>query len=372
MKETRCSSLPLAFICPPSLHDVDVRIDHTGEPAGIGTAVHRALAPLVDGMSPQAALDVALDVHRDADRAEVAPLFWAGVKIWENKLRAMMPGARAEIALSATVSDGESKITLSGHVDNLSVDHVQRTAVVNDWKTGRLDHDFSNQGFGYAALVLLNDPDVDLVSVYFSWVRTGEVEAYIVTRERMNQWLESLMGEVIKWDGRYHDGPHCSHCHRNHACPAATAMVRRDVQMFADGGSPDIQAMDDSAFAAYWRKLKALETMVKEAREHARIEVDRRGGEVEDDAGGVIHFVDQNGPREIDWLKARPIVEGILKPEEYVEALSVSAKKLDDIVGKKAGRGKGAAAKRDLAEKLEAAGAVSHTSQRKLVEERIK
>jgi hypothetical protein len=208
--------------------------------------------------------------------------------------------------------------------------------------------------------------------VNFLWLRTREIEPYVVTRERMNQWLEELMNDVVKWDGRYHDGSHCGHCCRNHDCPAAVAMVRRDVAMLSDDAKHDVQTMDAPTFCVYWRKLKMLEGLVKDARAHAKVEVDRRGGEVNDGNGGLIHFVEQNAGREVDWLKAKPVVEKILTEDEYVQALDVSAKKLDDIVGKKAGKGKGAGAKRDLAAELEKAGAVTQSKQRKLIEERAK
>jgi hypothetical protein len=188
----------------------------------------------------------------------------------------------------------------------------------------------------------------------------------------MNQWLEELMADVVKWDGRYHDGPHCGHCHRNHDCPAVTAMIRRDVAMFHEGATHDVQAMDAPTFCGYFRTLKTLEALVKEAREHARIEVERRGGSVEDGAGSVIHFIETNAAREVDFLKAKPIIDGLLSPEDSAEAIMVSAKKLEDIVAAKAGRGNGAGAKRELAAALTAAGAINQPKTRKLIEERIK
>jgi hypothetical protein len=369
--KARCSSLPLAFICPPSVHVIDLCIDHTGEPAGVGTAVHRALAPLVEGMAPATALEVALDMHRDVPAEEVRPLFWVGAKMWEELLPSRN-NAVAEVELSATVTEGDVTISMTGHIDVLSLDRIARRAVVDDWKTGRCDRDYHHQGFGYASLVLLNEPDIDEVQVNFLWVRTKEIEPYTVTRERMNQWLEELMATVGKWDGAYHDGPHCAHCRRNHDCPASVAMIRRDVAMFADDAKVQVEAMDSPTFATYWRKLKALESTVKEAREHAKIEVDRRGGEVADGSGLVIHFVDRSAGREVDFIVAKPVISKVLTEEEYAPAIKLSAKKLDDIVAKKAGRGKGAEAKRELAKLLEEAGAVAHENHRVLVEEREK
>lgn len=369
--DARCSSLPLAFLCSPSLRAADLRIDHTGEPAGVGTAVHRALAPLVEGMDPKASLEIALDRYRDVPREEVTALFWAGVRMWD-KLRDQRKNTIAEVELKATITNGAVQINLSGHIDMLSVDRVTRSAILDDWKSGRLDHDYHAQGFGYACLVMLNDPDIDEVTVNFLWLRAGEIETYLVTRERMNEWLEELMREVGEGAQTYHDGPHCGHCHRNHDCPAVTAMIRRDVAMFSDDAKAEITEMDAPTFCVYWRKLKMLEGLVKEAREHARIEVERRGGEVQDGAGAVIHFVEAHAAREVDWALARPVIEKFLTEEEYLPAIDVSAKTLDDLVAKKAGRGKGAQAKRDLAEALKAAKAIQQPTQKKLIDERIK
>lgn len=369
--ESRCSALPLAFVCPPSLRVANLRIDHTGEPAGVGTAVHRALAPLVEGMEPRTALEIALERYHDVPREEVMALFWAGVRMWD-KLRDARKNTMAEVELKATITDGELQINLTGHVDMLSTDHIARSAVLDDWKSGRVDHDFHHQGFGYATLSMLNDPDIDEVTVNFVWLRTGEIETYVVTRDRMQDWLKELVAEVGHGAGTYHDGPHCGHCHRNHDCPAVTAMIRRDVEMLAGPVMPKVEAMDAPVFADYWRRLKMLEALVKEAREHARIEVSRRGGEVRDGKGSVIHFVERGAAREVDWPKARPVVEKLVTDEELASAIDLSIKKLEDIVAKKAGKGKGAQAKRDLTEALDAACAVTYPTQQTLIDERIK
>jgi hypothetical protein len=369
--DARCSSLPMAFICPPSLRVANLRIDHTGEPAGVGTAVHRALAPLVEGMDPKVALEIAIERYRDVPREEVTALFWGGVRMWD-KLRDSRKNTVAEVELKATITDGELQINLTGHADMLSADHIARTAVLDDWKSGRVDHDFHHQGFGYATLAMLNDPDIDEVLVNFLWLRTREIESYTVTRDRMQDWLKELVAEVGHGAATYHDGPHCGHCHRNHDCPAVTAMIRRDVEMLAGPALPDAQAMDATTFCAYWRKLKMLEALVKEAREHARIEVSRRGGQVPDGNGGVIHFVERGSAREVDWLKAKPVVEKLVSEEELASAIELSINKLEDVVAKKAGKGKGAQAKRDLKEALDAVDAVTYPTQQTLTDERIK
>ena len=57
-------------------------------------------------------------------------------------------------------------------------------------------------------------------------------------------------------------------------------------------------------------------------------------------------------------MKAWPLLQPRLSDEEIAGCMKLSAAKLDDAVAKKAGNGKGAAAKRELGEALEKAGAV--------------
>jgi hypothetical protein len=145
----RCSSLPMGFLCPQSVRRARVDIDTTGEPAGVGSCVHRALSPFVEGMSPGTALETAFAEFPLIDRDDVTPLFWAGVKMWE-KIRSNYPDPRTEVGLTATLKDGETVISLSGHIDTLSVDYAAKRARVLDWKSGFLDSDYHHQGAGHA------------------------------------------------------------------------------------------------------------------------------------------------------------------------------------------------------------------------------
>lgn len=368
--ELRCSSLPMAFLCAQSARRARVDIDTTGEPAGVGSCVHRALSPFVEGMSPGTALEAAFAEFPLVERDDVMPLFWAGVKIWE-RIKVDHQAPRTEVGLNATIRDGEIAVELTGHIDVLSVDYAARRALVEDWKSGYLDSDYHHQGFGYAALVMLNDDGIDEVLVRFAWLRTKETEVYTVTRARMMDWLNQLMVEVVK-EERYHHGHHCGHCHRNHDCEAVTSMVRRDLGMFSDGAIKDLQAMDGPQFCDYRRKIKYLAALLEEADAHTRAEVERRGGSVEDGKGGVIHFVEQNGKRVVDAAKGAPVLAGFMEQDELLSCMSISIKAAEDVVAKAAGKGKGAAAKRLLNEKLKEAQAITQGTVRKLVDERIK
>jgi hypothetical protein len=367
IQTVRCSSLPLATICAASVRPAEVQIDQVNEAADAGTAVHFALARLVTDGSPFFALSDATERFPSVDPDELRMLFWAGVRAWKE-ICDWMPNPRAEVALSHG--------GLTGHAD---VDSIKARRIdVVDWKSGHKDYLARDQGFGYAWLEF-QDADrtgdafpVDEVGVHFVWLRTGEIESYVVTRERADEWYSELVAKVLDWDGVYRPGDHCLHCRRNHECPAQTALVRRDVAMFSDGVATDLASMPGPDFVALQRKLKGLVVRAEEALKAMRAEVDRRGGDVDAGDGTHLFFAEENGPRVVDAMAAWPILQSRLTDAELSPAIKVSLSKVESAVAAKAGKGKGAKAKRDLAEELESAHAVRQTTIRKLRDERKK
>jgi hypothetical protein len=367
----RCSALPLATVCPGAVRVADVQIDPVSDAADVGTAVHFALAKLVKGATTDDALDAAVEQYPSVDVEELRQLFWAGVRAW-SQVKEWMPNPRTELALEGGV--------LTGHVD---VDSVKGSRIdILDWKSGRKDRVYRDQGFGYARLELFDAVDfnvgedgadcIDEIGIHFVWLRTGEIESYTVSRARAEEWYSGMVATVINWDGTYHPGDHCIHCPRNHACPAQTALVRRDVAMFSDGATADLQSMPGPDFVQLHRKLKGLSSRAEEALKSMRAEVERRGGDVDAGDGTHLHFVETNGPRVVDALRAWPVLQSRLTAAELGSVVKVSLSKVETAVGAKAGKGKAAAAKRALAEELESAGAVSQPTIQKLIDERKK
>ena len=358
-KTIRCSSLPLAFTCPGSLRG-DLAIGSANEAADDGTAVHAGLASVVRGMAPDAAHDLMLTEHPACNRGEVTPLFWAGVKMW-GEIQKWMPNADAENEMKAG--------NLTGHVDAHSVGETE--AIICDWKSGRKDHNYRHQGFGYAWLKLHLVQRLERSTVHFAWLRTQELESYTVDRARADAWYQELQDHVVNWDGKYHEGPHCAFCPRRHSCPAITAMVKADVAMFADGKTFELSTCTGPELCTFWRKLAMLKRLLESAERSARSEIGHRG-DVLDGEGGVIHYIPAEGPREVDTLKAWDALTKRLTDEELAPCLKVRLGELEATIKAKAGRGKGAAAIRELNEELKAAGAVSRESTQRLIDERIK
>ena len=364
LKSIRCSSLPLAFLCPGSVHGEGPLVDMTNDASDDGTAVHAGIESVVRGMYPEAAHELMLAEHPSCNRGEVTPLFWAGVKMW-REISKWMPNAVDELALQ----EGH----LSGHMDIAT--QMDANGVVLDWKSGRKDHDYHHQGFGYAWLAMQDTGELTSATVHFAWLRTQELESYTVSRERAEAWYVELTAKVINWDGKYHAGKHCTFCPRRTSCPAVTALVRQDVAMFADGRTFELSTCTGPELCDHFRKIKMLQHLLDAAERNARMEIGHRG-EVLDGAGSVIHYVPTKGNREINPLRAWPVLTDRFTDDEIATVVDIGVGKLEDAAKAKAiktlGKGKGAAAVRELNEALEKADALSREPGQRLVDERTK
>jgi hypothetical protein len=310
-------------------------------------------------MEAEAAHELMLSEHPACNRAEVTPLFWAGVKMW-GEIQQWATDPSAEVALAAGC--------LTGHADIVS--DYGYTVSCGDWKSGRKDRDHREQVFGYAWLLLQRSPDIQQVTVHVFWLRSQEIESYTIDRNRAGVWYQELQDHVVNWNGKYHEGPHCAFCPRRHSCPAMTAMVRADVEMFS-GKTFELSTCTGPELCNHFRKIKMLQRLLEAAERNARSEIGHRG-DVLDGEGGVIHYIPAEGPREIDTLKAWDALTKRLTDAELAPCLKVRLGEMESSVKAKAGKGKGAAAIRELNDELKAAGAVSRETTQRLIDERLK
>lgn len=365
----RASSLPLVFQCPGAARAPEIRISEAAEPATVGTAVHEALRSLpTRGVLDWEAIQEIADKH-GVSADEVRLLCGLANKLWPE-LHDSFEGALTEVGLSHEIMPG---VVLSGHVDLISVSEQRRVARAADWKTGRKDADYSHQMRAYGALVLLDDPSLEECTVTVVWIRDGEIENYTVTRETARLWLRELVERVVHWDGVYTAGAHCVHCHRAHECPAANALARRDVAAMNDAGlaervGNELASMTADEIARLLEKADSVAVYCERVREQIKGYVARNGEVV---SPGIRLSIETQERRELDPLKAWSVLESFgFSDEDFAEAMKLGVSQVEKIVAKKAGRGKGAAAVRDLKEKLEAAGAVSRNEIGKLTVKR--
>jgi len=141
--------------------------------------------------------------------------------------------------------------------------------------------------------------------------------------------------------------------------------------MFAEGKTFELSTCTGPELCGHFRKIKMLQHLLDAAEENARSEIGHRG-DVLDGEGGVIHYVEAEGPRDVDTLKAWDALTKRLTDEELAPCLKVRLGELETALKAKAGKGKGAAAVRELNEELKAAGAVSRETVQRLTDERIK
>lgn len=365
----RCSGLPESFECAGAAHVSDLVIESSGEASTLGSAGHEAMRPVVEaGATNPTDADVpAIAARFGVDEKELARLVWAGIDMWKS-LEPSFRGALTEVPVVGRFPG----FTLTGHADLLVVDG--RIAQGLDWKSGRVDRDFSEQMRGYCACVLAENPDVDEVVWVVAWLREREIERYAMKRSELPAWVERVRQEIIGWDGRtFRPGRHCGYCRRSHDCRALVATAKRDIAILGEPSlaeqiSVNLVDVPPQQIVALYRKAKLVEGLARSFTEAVRTHL--ATAKELDSGDGKALVLGEEERREVDALKAWPSLEKRLTPEELATCIDVRISKVEEVVAKKAGKGKGAGAKRDLAAELDAAEAVKITTHKKIKEVR--
>lgn len=358
--------MPLAFRCPASMRP-ELKLDEAHDAANAGTAAHEALRPLAEGRGVDFDDVDAIAQRYHADPDEVRMLCAMGVKLW-REVRETFPGAITEADLELEL-DGA---TLTGHMDLTAITgDVARGA---DWKTGRLDSDHSEQMKAYGTLLLLTYPQLREATVTILWVRDGEIENYTMTRADAIAWVARVESEVIRWDGTYRPGSHCQHCPRSHECAAANAMARRDVAAISNKAlvarvESEIATMQPAELITLVSKARAVEKMAKRVVDAVKEHVLARGDIAAPGVGRLTIQTEER--RSVDPLKAWPVLEAEgFTDEDFAQVVTLGISKVERLTAKKAGKGSGAGAVRELQRRLTEAGAIETKEHGKLVQKR--
>jgi hypothetical protein len=267
-----------------------------------------------------------------------------------------------EVSTAASQFDVTTDIT--GHIDVLSLvsGAFANEARFLDWKSGRNEEsDYYAQLLGYAACLILGHGAERAVGTVV-WLRSQTIETFTFTRADALEFVERLKAQ--RDNPRYSTGGHCAHCPRSHSCEALLAIGRRDAVIF---GNKDLSHTIASGVAkatpaelvSYLRRFKVLKKFGEALEEGIRRRIAEEGP-LDSGDGYDLSLVEEPGGRDIDTLKAWPVLQERMTDEEIAGCVTVSASKAEDIVAKKTERGYGAEARRKLAEALEEAGAVTH------------
>jgi len=358
--ELRASSAPLAFACPGSVRPAAVPVRDLSTPARLGTATHEVLRGLVEtgSINWNGMMDVA--ASHNVSREDVAMLAAMARNIW-IELAPSFPDALAEVPLSAewTYPNGKG-IALSGHADILSISGT--AARVGDWKTGRIDSNHAHQMRAYAALALLENPELTEATSTVIWIRDGEIENYTMRRPDLPRWTGEVVERVLEWNGIFHPGGHCVFCPRSHECEAATALARRDVAAMSDRNlvaraETELALMPPQEIIELHRKAETVRRLAERVDEAIKAHVIANGEVVGE---GVKLTAETSKRRELDPISAWPLLRELgFKDVDFADCMDLRISRVEKRVAEKAGRGNGAAAVRSLTEKLEAAEAVT-------------
>jgi hypothetical protein len=357
----RCSSLPLLFKCAAAGQRPDVVVHDTCEAAEVGTDVHKHIQQIVE-----------TGHTGPIQHSETRALVSVGRRLWFQyqpalgaSLRELFPAPVCERELSVEVSRG---IVVTGHTDVQS--GMVGTCRVLDWKTGRVDSDYSQQLLGYAALAMLENYAIERVETHIVWLREQDIEHYTMTRDELPAWVRRIE-RIANWRGSYESGSHCAHCPRAHECPGWNALVRRDASALLDEDVESLESrlalMEPDRMIELVRRArmvaKVAERIVSAARAHVA-----RVGEV---AGSESRLtISTTRLRVLDAFSAWPVLQEHLDDRELATCCKVSLSQVEELVAKKAPPRQGAAAKRELRQQLEEADAVHYGSTNILTEKR--
>lgn len=368
----RASSVPHALLCPGSLRTADdaVRMNVGGELANLGTAGHFCAQDLVEHGSVHWEGLPAVATRFGIEEDELRAISAIATRLWRSELPTggllsdTFPNALTEVDLR---HESET-LVVTGHADIVSIGgSIGR---IGDWKFGFRDSDPKAQLKTYAALLLLDNPELTSATATILWVREQQIENYTMGQEAARAWFEHLEERLACWDGVYRVGPHCEHCQRLHCCPAGMELARRDVRAFLDESAKDrlTQMQPDEIIDTLdlaRRVGRYAAACAKAIKDHVITNGDVTGTD-------RIATIAHEPRRALAPLAAFPVLQELgFADEDMAAVMHLSIGRAEDIVAARAPKRGGAAAKRQLAARLEAAGAIEETTVDKLIIRRI-
>lgn len=353
----RCSSLPLAFRCPGSTRRGALPVNESHAAADGGTAAHEGHAIMVRTGKVDWEAVPALARKHEVDGQELRVLLALGLQLWDQ-IKESFPNASVEMPLKYQIG----RVLLTGHPDVLAASGT--TLRILDWKDGRLDKDYREQLLGYCGLGLLTSKAAS-AEAGIAWVRDGDYEPHTMDRAGLWVWMQRIEDEIVQWDGTYHPGAHCHYCPRSHECSAANALARRDFAIVADRDlpgriedAPTLREMiqrEPEQVVALLERADLAAKVADRVRAAIKEEVLRSGDIV---GGGKRLTLQRKERRHLNVLQAFPILQAKLDDPEMAEVIDISLAKAEELIAKKAGKGNGARAKRELHAELAQAGAI--------------
>jgi len=342
-----CSSVPSILICAGSAQLVAEPYNPPSEVAGLGQAVHDALAGLVLN-GPDKWIDLSrLAQANECDLADLERLFSYGRRAWAEISR-YFPSPKVEHEM-------ESPLFL-GRTDLLHADG--ETMAVNDWKSGRVLRNHRGQLASYAhcAVDKYGWPKSGVVHALTTWLQFGFYEVQAFTPETLSDFEATYKKQLRNVGRQYAPGEACFFCKGQLVCAARQQFLHQSQTALAIVGQ-NPQALSVEKLASLYPASRALKKLLEQYDEACRMVLIKGPLPLAD--GYELRLVEIN-KQEFDPQKSWPVLKGAgFKDEDIARCITIGKGKMLEVVGDHApDRGKGKA-QRALLEQLEQAGAIS-------------
>jgi hypothetical protein len=269
------------------------------------------------------------------------------------------PQTEVEVAHTMRAPGGET-VTLTGRADVFEI--IGDRAVILDLKTGYKDRNHAEQLLGYAVGAMGKYKEIQSVSLVVMWARLGYYDVLVMSREEVKNWVRHFLAYEAVWDGRrYVTGEHClgenPRCLRALTCPARMAKLRSNVDLFRDKGSANVPAICDAegnlvdadTLAEWLAASRQIKACCEGFSQALADQIGMVGAQpLAKQPGKALGFSERSKPRVINAGKGWGVLREHMSDEELASLVSIGLTPALDLVAKKAEKGKGASAKREL------------------------
>lgn len=341
----RCSSLDRIIACPGSTEPTeDYTLQTSSALSRLGNAFHDLAALKIVGQPYDIDL---VAVKWGVSKKELEPLFWKGMRLFNEQREQFQTDLRTEVYYIGTYSD-DRPVCLTGHIDVLGVNNTYGMLVIGDHKSGFLDGMHDNQLRGYGYLALQNSPKHDKVMTIQFNVREFTYDRYVYTRKQLDEWYTNMVAPVYG-NVAVNPGGHCRFCSRRGQCRAYDELVVKSKQHLSDH-------FEKATPKQLYDAVLSMEKLAEAARQYLHDEAYVNGPLVYDDKYELM--LRAQARNHINYGKALTILMEHMTPEEIASASSISQDAMKQIISDKHARGDKGRAIAGVYQQLSDAGAL--------------
>lgn len=243
----RCSALPRIFACHQSRIKPDVEINIESPQAQFGTDVHKAISDY---------LKTGEEVKIDSKEKRI--MYSRAIRFIEQL---------KEMGLSLHNVEGkETSGLIDGTPDVVMVSNEKDYVI--DWKTGRIERDYTRQLQGYVYMV---SGKMGGVGITFD-LRNGEYKIVEFDENDMAEF-ETELNKIITSE-TYSPGYACEFCPRAHECIARNQLVKSTISELSEGV---VDILTPAIIVDIEDKVDIIKNIVKEYEKQRKLYVEENG-----------------------------------------------------------------------------------------------